>query len=261
MLFYKFNYTLICGLIIVFNLFYGISYAFSYVWKEGFDGTLTLIGNSIIHNRHVKLAPGEGIGGSEGIEVFYQGNSEGSERVIYTAPLAEPSLDYTLSFAVKFCADFDFGKGGKLHGLGPLRPITGGHKATPEGWSARLMFMRDGGLMTYVYNQDMRGKYGDKKIAKKFRFISGQYYKIKMRVMLNNPATERNGKIEVDVDGVRVIEHGNLRFRSLDGRDGMIQTFLFNTFHGGNSADWAPRTFDGIYKRDCAYFDDFVISN
>ena len=198
-----------------------------------------------------------GVGGTNAIKVFYEAYEQGSRRVVVLAALPQPAMAYSLSFAVKFCEGFDFAKGGKLHGLGPKKPVSGGKPMTPLGWSARLSFRPGGGLQTYAYHQDQPGKYGQIKVAKDFNFVPGRYYRIDMRLTLNEPASAANGKVEVSVDGQKRIEHTGLRFRAEEGEDGLIQKFLFSTFHGGGTPEWAPRTADGAYKVDCAYFDDW----
>jgi hypothetical protein len=39
-----------------------------------------------------------------------------------------------------FDQDWQWVLGGKLHGLGPEQPITGGNERLPTGWSARVTF-------------------------------------------------------------------------------------------------------------------------
>lgn len=233
--------------------------ASAHVWHESFDSELSSIGLSIAQHPLVSPIDSSGIDGSRAIRVTYQGYERGSRRVVLSPVLPSPAMSYELSFAVKFCDGFDFAKGGKLHGLGPRNPVTGGRPITPQGWSARLMFRQSGGLMTYVYHQDMPTKYGQTKLAPSFRFRPGRYYLVAMRVTLNEPVIASNGKVEVWVNRTKLIEHTGLRFRATDGPDGMIQRLLFSTFHGGDSAEWAPRDAAGAYKEDCAYFDDWTI--
>lgn len=245
---------------IIFILLFIFFQNSAYAWTENFDNNLTRIGVDLARHKLIELAPGQGIDGSNAIKIKYIGNEIGSQRIVLRENLENPGLAYSLSFAVKFCENFDFAKGGKLLGLGPLNPVAGGEKTTPLGWSARLEFYKSGQLMTYVYHQNMPRKYGDTKKAGDFRFEPGRYYKIRMNVILNEPATQENGKIYVFVDGNEVIRHEGIKFRSVEGQGGLIQKFLFSTFFGGHSPEWAPKTADGRYKVECAYFDDFSIN-
>lgn len=226
---------------------------------EDFDGPLGEFGDQVVRHRLVSLSAGEGVGGTTGIKVAYQGNEEGSRRVLAKAPLEVPAVEYALGFAVRFCPGFDFAKGGKLHGLGPREPVTGGKPVTPAGWSARLMFRANGGLMTYVYHQEQPRRFGEVKVAQDFRFTPGVYHRVRMQVRLNEPSSAANGFVRVSVDGRELIRHEGIRFRSVEGADGLIQTVLFSTFHGGSTPDWAPRTENGAFKTDCAFFDDFRV--
>lgn len=232
----------------------------SIVFVETFDGRLlSKIGQEIVDHQLTEIVHDLGVEGSQGVRVDYEGYERGSRRVV-VSPLIEPAQQYAFSFWVRFCEGFDFARGGKLHGLGPANPITGGNAITPQGWSARLMFRRDGGLQTYIYHQDMQGRFGDTYTANGFTFVPGQYHHVEMQVSLNEPATESNGRVTVSVDGERLIEHTGLRFRAETTEASQIQRLLFSTFHGGSSPEWAPRNEDGSYKTDCAYFDTIALS-
>lgn len=230
-------------------------------YVEDFDGAvLSTIGHAIVDHPLVSKAEDAGIDGSHAIKVSYVGYERGSRRVV-VSPWIHPASQYTLSFWVQFCEGFDFARGGKLHGVGPASPVAGGNAITPDGWSARLMFRRDGGLQTYVYHQDMAGRFGDTDRASGFSFEPGRFHHIVMRVRLNAPASARNGSIDVWVDDKLVIQHDGLRFRDRVAPESDIQRLLFSTFHGGSSPEWAPRNDDGSYKTDCAFFDSITVTS
>lgn len=230
------------------------------VFVENFDAKLSKFGQLLANKRYAALVKNEGLYGSNAIKATYQGFEQGSHRVYAAANLPEAARQYQMSFAVKFCDNFDFVKGGKLHGLGPESPVTGGAPITAEGWSARLMFGPEGRLKTYVYHQDMKGKFGDSKVAQNFRFIPGIYHQVKMLVSLNTDVHVADGKVVVSVDGAEVIYHDKIRFRGKDTAASLIHKMLFITFHGGASPEWAPKSENGSYKAECAYFDNFVVS-
>lgn len=224
------------------------------------SNTLTPVGRAIVDHSLAHLAPRQGIEGSTALRVDYVGYERGSRRVV-VSPRIDPASQSTLSFWVQFCEGFDFGRGGKLHGVGPANSVAGGNAITPEGWSARLMFRGDGGLQTYVYHQDMAGRFGDTEVASGFSFEPGRYHHVVMRVRMNTPASARNGSIDVWVDDKLVIQHDALRFRDRVTPGSDIQRLLFSTFHGGSSPEWAPRNDDGSYKTDCAFFDDLTVTS
>jgi hypothetical protein len=62
------------------------------------------------------------------------------------------------------------------------------------------------------------------------------------------------------VDGVEVIRHENIRFWGEISNETLISKLMFNTFHGGATPEWAPRTKDKRYKAVSAHFDDFIVS-
>lgn len=231
------------------------------VLQETFDtATASSFGQKIIENQHTKWVDGKGVDGSAALKVFYVGDERGSKRVL-ASEFISAADKATLSFSVNFCPGFDFGGGGKLHGLGPVRPVSGGNAVSADRWGVRLMWRRKGGLKTYIYHQDMKGKYGEARVAKKFAFKPGQYYKIDMTVTLNTKPELADGYVDVLVDGEPVIHHDGLRFRSTSSADGLISRILFSTFHGGSSPEWAPRNADGSFKTDCAYFDNFKVTH
>jgi len=215
----------------------------------------------LLQSKKVDIVVGQGAEGSNALKVYYKGFEHGSKRVVASQLLDQSYDTATLEFKVKFCDVFNFTKGGKLHGLGPLHPITGGKPITPTGWSARLMFTQGGGLMTYVYHQDMKGKFGDTRKAENFRFEPNKYYQIKMMVRMNSLPDIADGKVVVNVNGENLISHEKIRFRSVVNNDSSINKFLFSTFHGGSTKEWAPVDGEGNYATECAYFDDFIVKN
>jgi hypothetical protein len=225
--------------------------------SDNFEGTTTSFGNALIAHKNIDLVSGEGVGGSKAIKVKYVGNSQGSERVLVNFKLPKSKV-YTLNFDVKFCSGFDFARGGKFHGLGPLKPITGGNSVPSTGYSARGMFNDNGTFKSYVYSQNMKGQYGDEVSAGSFKFQPGRYHAVTYQVGLNDPASQSNGYMKVFVDGRQIVNHTGIKFRGSSADETLIQTLLFNTFHGGSDSSWAPRTASGAYKTDCAYYDNFA---
>jgi hypothetical protein len=229
------------------------------LWQRNFDEPWLASLNSGLTPSELKVVVAdEGVANSHALKVLYRGSARGSERVVERYSFL-PVSAAQLNFSVKFCQNFDFAKGGKLHGLGPRDPVTGGDKVAVDGWSVRLMWRQNGALQTYIYHQDMQGKYGDTARAADFHFEPGRYYHVELAVSLNTPG-EADGKVVVKIDDVVRIVHTGLRFRDQKSDASLISKFLFSTFHGGSSPAWAPRNNDGSFKTDCAYFDDFSIT-
>jgi hypothetical protein len=171
----------------------------------------------------------------------------------------EPTQEATLKFKVKFSDEFSFVKGGKLHGFGPSKPVSGGNNGGPDKWSARLLFKPNGKIATYTYHQDQKGIYGEGITSQAGVIIPGKFQQIEFYIRINTPFTAKNGQLEVKVDGTTVIKQDGLQFRSVDGENTLISQFLFSTFHGGNTPDFAPRNSLGFYSIETAYFDDIEI--
>lgn len=213
----------------------------------------------LTRNERVEVVDGEGVEGSKALKVTYRGNKRGSERVVNTFKLDKPLDEATLVFDVKFDEDFQFRKGGKLHGLGPDHRITGGNEMKPDGWSARSMWGKKG-LNTYVYCQDKERKFGQGPDRKQdFQFETERYYSVSIHVKINNDVKKSNGSVRIYVDGKRVAEDHRIRFRGEDGEHTKITHLLFSTFHGGENPSWAPKDENGEYTDVYAYFDNFAV--
>lgn len=207
----------------------------------------------------LEIEEGEGVGGSNALKATYRGCKEGSQRITRAFKLPKQLDEATLVFDVKFDEGFQFLKGGKLHGLGPDKHITGGREMKPDGWSARAMWRPDG-LTSYVYCQDKEQKYGqgpDRRLNHTFK--TERYYSISIYVKLNHPVDKSNGSMRVYVNGKGVAEDRNIKFRSIDGDHTKITHFLFSTFHGGEDPSWAPKDKDGNYTDVYAYFDNIAV--
>ena len=228
--------------------------------KETFDqDTQTGLAKRLLAHRHVTLAKGAGPDGSDAIRVAYVGYQRGSQRVVDSFPLNFAAESATLSFDVCFEKDFQWIRGGKLHGLGPKRRVTGGRKREKDKWSARIMWRRDGRGSTYLYDQDMTQKWGVGRTSDEPVFTAGQWHRVVLQVSLNTPG-QQNGFARIFVDGQEVINHEEVEFRRIGGNDTQIQQFLFSTFHGGNTPGWAPVDAEGNFTTVYAYFDNIVIT-
>jgi len=207
----------------------------------------------------LEIVEGEGVGGSRALRATYVGSDVGSDRIVVRERLGERGLEYTLCYDVKFEEDFQFVRGGKLHGLGPDAPITGGNPMRPEGWSARAVFGRDGALSTYLYCQDKSGRYGQSVRAEGFQFAKGRYQAVSIHVRLNEPPEADNGFTHIYVDGKLAARHDDVQFRGLGGDGTLVSSVLFSTFHGGNGPEWAPRDAEGNLATVHACFDNFAV--
>ncbi len=145
-----------------------------------------------------------------------------------------------LLYTVRFDEDFDFVKGGKLPGLcGGPETISGGDMVNGlEGFSARVMWRKDGRGQAYVYHMHQPGKFGDEfDFPEDFRFVPGVATVIRLQVEMNK-AGKRDGQLRIWADDRLVVERTDLQWRK--GSTYGVDSILFNTFHGGGDASWAP---------------------
>ena len=230
--------------------------SFSEDFESG-DGYLTA---DFPDDPRLALVAGEGVGGTRAMRATYVGGPTGSDGFAFDIPLARPAVEYTLSYAVRFEPGFQFVHGGKLPGLGPARPVTGGEPLTPEGWSARVMWRDGGRAELYVYHQDQPGTYGEPGAGESAAyFVPGRWHSVSLQVRVNAPAASANGAVVLYVDGELVDRHDNLRLRATEGANGLVSNLLFHTFHGGHGPEWAPREPDGSFATVHALFDNIAV--
>jgi len=145
-----------------------------------------------------------------------------------------------MSYTLRFSKDFDFVKGGKLPGLcGGPENVSGGRPANgTNGFSARLMWRKDGRGEAYVYHKNQKGDYGDSfAFPADFRFPTDTPVKVRLAVSMNTPG-KRDGALRVWIDEKVLVERSDMEWRTVDtfGVDGLY----FETFHGGGDKSWAP---------------------
>ncbi|MBL9159684.1 MAG: hypothetical protein JNJ70_19535 [Verrucomicrobiales bacterium] len=164
-----------------------------------------------------------------------------------------------LRYTVRFGKEFDWVKGGKLPGLcgGPSN-VSGGRPADgTNGFSARLMWRKEGRGEAYLYHKNQPERYGDQiDFPGDFRFPTGTDIRVRMRVTMNDPG-KKNGAVQVWIrigDGAEreVVKRDDLEWRSVDSFG--IDAIYFETFHGGSDKSWAPS------GPSHAEFGDFVVT-
>ncbi|MFN0117598.1 MAG: polysaccharide lyase [Elusimicrobiota bacterium] len=145
-----------------------------------------------------------------------------------------------LTYEVEFQEGFDFVKGGKLPGLFGGKTASGGQRA-PNSFSTRLHWRAngEGELYLYVFDPDSKEKSYGKSIGRgSWTFKPGQKYKIEQIVTLNTVG-KKDGKVEVFVDGKKVVVEEGIEFRT--DKEAKISHILFSTFFGGDDETWASK--------------------
>ncbi len=226
-------------------------------FERGADGELA---RKLLAHPRKELANGSGPDGSDAIRVAYVGFDKGSERVGVRYPLRRKVAQASLTFDVCFEKDFQWTHGGKLHGLGPKLPVSGGKIRRPDGWSARIVFKKDGRCSTYLYDQNLELKYGMGQTTDRPVFMTGTWHHVCLQVWLNNPG-QHDGLARILIDDQEVLSTEDVCFRGEGGTDTLIQNFLFSTFHGGNTSKWTPIDKQGNPTTVYALFDNFLVTS
>ena len=252
-------YVLLAGALCLSQLCLINTAAAQLVFEETFDQNIVSeLKEKLIAHKLLELVPKQGTHQSNGLKATYKSYPRGSERIVVRYPFGESGMEYTLLFDVKFDKDFQFVKGGKLHGLGPKYPITGGNTMKPKGWSARMMFHKHNSIQTYIYCQNKKSKWGATSQNPKFKFEKDRYYAISYHVRLNDLG-KANGFAHIYIDGHPIIQHEGIEYRGSDDPATLISQFLFSTFHGGHTPDWAPKDAEGNFKDVYIYYDNFAV--
>lgn len=148
-------------------------------------------------------------------------------------------------YTVQFSPDFDFVKGGKLPGLcGGPENVSGGRPADGEnGFSARLMWRRDGRGEAYVYHMDQPEKYGHSfPFPEEFRFPRNEPVQVRLAVTMNQPG-KKDGTLRVWVQAGSsperlMVERLDMQWRAKSTFG--VDSLYFETFYGGGDKSWAP---------------------
>jgi hypothetical protein len=227
--------------------------------EETFDRSPgTELARILLSNTRVSPAPGAGPDGSDAIRIAYPPHGTGSQGVVKRIPLEAAVAAATLSFDVCFERDFQWVRGGKLPGLGPAEPLTGGAARTPSGWSARIMFQPEGRCSTYLYDQNPAEQWGVGHLSPEPVFAAGRWHRVEFLVKLNAPGRS-DGFACIRVDGVEVARSAQVEFRGTDTEATQIRQLLFSTFHGGDDSTWTPVDAEGNPITMHALFDNIRV--
>lgn len=143
-----------------------------------------------------------------------------------------------LAYRVWFPPDFVFVKEGKLSGLCGGTCNSGGHPANGhDGWSSRVIWQAGGQAAQYVYAADQKGRYGDTSLWNPGALTPGTWHFVETYVRINTPG-QADGVITSWLDGRQAYDRHDVRFRDTDAF--AIDSFVFETFFGGGTPDYAP---------------------
>ncbi len=159
-----------------------------------------------------------------------------------------------LSYRVRFGAEFDFVRGGKLPGLVGGSAPTGCVEDT-TGFSARGMWRPGGAAVQYLYFPEKVEACGDDypylSGGSAVAFSKGVWHLVEHRLVMNTPG-QHDGVLEAWFDGELVLAEPTFLYR-LEQAAYSIDALYFSTFFGGSDATWAPT------KHETIDFDEFLL--
>jgi len=157
-----------------------------------------------------------------------------------------------LRYYLRFPADFNFVKGGKLPGLYG-GSVTGGRHIPDgeDGLSTRYMWRTGGRAEVYAY-LPTSVEHGTSLGRGDWLWPLGRWTCVEQDVRLNEPGS-KDGSVTVQLDGAKVLTSDGLEFRTI-GRLG-IEGVFFSTFFGGSDPSWATP------RRQYAEFAAFEVSD
>jgi hypothetical protein len=158
--------------------------------------------------------------------------SDGGAQV-YLARRGGPVDEAYLRYYVRFPADFDFVRGGKLPGLYGGRTNNG--RKIPDGtngFSTRYMWRAKGAGEVYAYLPSSVA-HGTSLGRGSWTWPTGTWATVEQHVRLNTPG-QADGQVQVWLNGALVFEQTGLTFRSTWTL--RIEGLFFSTFFGGGDA-------------------------
>jgi hypothetical protein len=166
----------------------------------------------------------------------------GGAQFFLPVPAAAAASAACLRYRVKFPEGFRFGRGGKLPGLygsaGSAVSAASGCRPVDDasGFTVRLMWRRDGDGEVYAYVQNKDRPCGLAIGRGRWRFPVGRWVTVELEIVLGPPAAD-GGSVRLWIDGVNVVDHRGLRYRS--GEAVQIGGLFFSSFFGGRDRSWA----------------------
>lgn len=210
------------------------------------------------------VGPAEAVVGQKAIRINYPAGGVGPSQTGMQFPMSFARISgmkaafdsLYLRYYVYFDDGFDFVKGGKLPGLmggGNSWSRSGGDQPDGiNGWTMRFMWRTGGEAVVYAYLPGGKYKEGDwgTDIKTGKSFVTGKWHCVEQFVKVNTVGVD-NGKLKVWLDDQLVLDLSDVRYLTRLSDTTRVGGIYVSTFHGGNTADWAPTVtsyarFDGI---------------
>lgn len=172
-----------------------------------------------------------------GLQITYPEGCVGTPCTLWLHTALRPTNEVYVSFRIRLERGWVFMKGGKLPGICGGVCNSGGNPSNGvDGFSNRIMWRREGALVSYAYYPGQANRHGDDFPWNAYLSVD-KWTRLSQRVVLNTPGS-RNGILQAFVDGTRVSNRSNMNWRTASSL--RIDAFQFSNFFGGSSPDWAP---------------------
>lgn len=218
------------------------------------------------------FVPDLGGAGGTALRVTYAagayGSSGGLNFQAFPIPLGEEAR---LTYKVYFPPDFDWVLGGKLPGLfGGTNSCTSG-EWSPDCWSLRMMWRQQGKIDSYIYVppasqscelpglprtdldcDSLTGTCAGITVARGAGALKrGVWQTIDVYARMNTRG-QQDGAVALAIDGQTLLYFDKLMYRT--GATPAISSVIFQTFFGGGSSRYAPKTPQTAYLKDFAAY-------
>lgn len=162
--------------------------------------------------------------------------------------IQKSTKSYKLTYRIKFPKGFDWGRGGKIPGLGGGAVYTGCSDPTvrqnKDGWSSRIMWFENTEVagntpffFPYIYYENMPEDCGNS-FDKRLYIKDNTWYNISMFVKMNTE-TRSNGVLEIKIGTETLVKRTDMKWASKNfGKE--INTLMMGIYRGGNKVNkWA----------------------
>lgn len=183
-------------------------------------------------------------------------NSLVAEGGLNPRTVVPSGTEYELSFDVKFDANFDWSRGGKVGAGFRIGDGNTGCRSPKdgEGGSMRIMwYQNDQGKVSfipYLYYSDMPGSCGDnfnKTYPKERNLELDRWYTVYMHFK-SNTAENVDGLAVIKIDDEILLEE-TIRWTRIESKR-KVNGVFFHTFRGGSESYWESKENGYIYFRN-----------
>lgn len=186
-------------------------------------------------------------------------NSLAADGGLILRTVVPSGIEYELSFEVKFDANFDWSRGGKVGAGFRIGDGNTGCRVPKdgEGGSMRIMWYKDNqgkvSFIPYIYYGDMPGPCGDnfnKMFPVEGNLELGKWYSVYM-YFKSNTDDNKDGLAVIKIDGETLLDE-TLRWTRIESKR-RVNGIFFHTFRGGSESYWESAEDGYVYYRNISW--------